>query len=1111
MDQTPQDTPRPRRKKRYTIPLGGLVIVLVLVLAGVVWIRDRDIVVPDWARAQIEQRLAVAVPEAQISFGEMVLIVDEGWRPRARIRDVQVQTDDGREIVAFAELRATLSMRGVAKGYLQLKSIDLNGVFVTLRRGAGGVVLSGGGGASTVSRAAPNLAQMVADLDDLLLRPGLARLRRATVQGLTLRYEDERANRAWTIDGGRLSLDRTGADLQISVDLAVLGGGAQVATVAANYGGRIGVLASEFGVSFADVDAGDVAAQGPAFGWLNALRAPISGSLRGGVKEDGSFDPLSATFQIGAGVIQPTPETRAIPINGARSYFTYDPAARLLRFDELSVESDWVTGRLDGTATLADDGQGRIEDLVGQLRLSDLQINPANFYYAPVTLSAAELDFRLTPKPFALQLGRLQVTDQGHVLTASGTLSADAKGWDVAVDAQMDGYNRDRLMQLWPEPVAPKTRLWLSENLYAGRLHDITAALRWSAGGQPEPYLGFSYDQGHVRFLKNMPPATQARGHGSLIKDRFVLVIDEASVEAPQGGTVNVTASSFIVPDIKAKDGTPGVIRLTAEASVTAGLSMLDQPPLEVMRKAELPVALADGRARVSGTLALPLIKDAPVEDVTFDLTGQITDLRSAVLIKDRVVRAPALDLVVSETGAQLSGAGDLDGLPFDVTWQQPLQNPGAPGHVTGQVEVSPEGLAALGIDLPAGYVRGQGTADIDITLAKDQPPALQLQSDLRGIALSVPPVGWSKPAATPGAFALSAQLAEVPVVDQISLDAPGLVTNGTITFSGPGALDQISLDRLRVADWLDVQVDLVGRGAGVPLGVVLGGGTLDLRRAETPDDAATSDPAPLTVALDRLQVTDTIAITDIRGDFTTGAGLGGRFTGRVNGGARVNGQMIPQGARSAIRLTAEDAGAVLASANVVQQVRGGAFELILRPVGTGGAFDGTLAVRDTSVLDAPAMAGLLNAVSVVGLFNVEGSDSLFFSDVNADFRLSPRQITLREASAEGPSMGISMDGIYATDTGALQMQGVITPVYILNGIGSILTRPGQGLFAFNYTIGGTVDDPRVSVNPLTALTPGVVRDLFRAPKPDVPLAEGETPPPKPERTRPSFTHGSDR
>lgn len=1082
------------------------------VAAAVFWVKDRDIIVPGWVRAEIEQRLAEAVPEAQISFGELLLIVDEGWRPRARVRDVRVSAPDGSEIVTFSEMRASLSMTGLLKRQIELKSVDVSGVFLTLRRGPGGVRLSGGLEAGGVAREAPNLAQLVADLDDLLLRPGLARLRSASLQALTLRYEDERANRAWTIDGGRLSLDRADTALVLSVDLAVLGGGAEVATISASYAGEIGALASDFGVTFANVDAADVAVQGPAFGWLRALDAPISGSLRGGVNEDSSFDPLNATFQIGAGVIQPTPESRAIPIDSARSYFTYTPATRRLVFDELAVDSKWISGRIDGSAQLADDGQGRIEDLVGQLRLTDLRINPADFYDEPVAVAAAELDFRLTPQPFALQLGRLQVIDQGHVLTASGKLTADSRGWDIAVDAQMDQYGSDRLMELWPEHVAPKTRRWLSENLFDGQMHDISGALRWQAGRDPETYLGFDFDQADVRFLKQMPHILDAKGHASLLKDRFVLVVDEGAVEAPEGGAVDIAGSSFIVPDVTAKDGTPGVVRLLTDSSVTAALSMLDQPPLNVLGKADLPVQLADGRAQTAGTLALPLVKDVPVEAVEFDVTGRITDIRSAALIKDRVLSVPLLDLVASDEAVRVSGQGTLDDVPFDATWGQPLGDPGAPGQVTGQIEISPATLEALNIELPPDYMSGAGTADVAVTLVKGAPPALQLTSDLRGIGLSIPSVGWAKRPGTPADFEVVAQLSDVPVVERLALDAPGLRARGDVTLKEAGLLDRVRLSELQLGGWLDAQVDLIGRGQGVPIGVVLRGGTIDLRRADALDNATSGETTQLTVALDRLQVTDAIAITSVRGDFTTGGGLDGTFSGRINRGAEVSGRMIPQGGRSAIRLTAQDAGAVFASANVVQQVRGGAFELLLLPVGTGGAFDGKLRVQDTSVVDAPAMAALLNAVSIVGLFNIEGSDSLFFTDVNADFRLSPRRITLREGSAVGPSMGLSMDGIYATDTGQLQMQGVITPVYILNGIGSIFTRPGEGLFAFNYTIGGTVRDPDVSVNPLTALTPGGIRDLFRRPRPDVPLVEGEEPPPPPPPREPrTFTRGEDR
>lgn len=1112
MEPSPPEPLKPRRRKIGLVL--GFLLGLALIGAGgaLLWVKDRHITVPDWARTRIDARLSTLIPDAVISYGEMVLIVDEKWRPRARVRDVRATNLEGGEIVAFSEVRASLSLHGLTRGQLELRSIDLSGVFLSLRRSEdGAIALSSGAGAAPPVRRAPNLVQLVTELDELLLRPGLAGLRNANLNALTLRYEDERAGRAWTIDGGRLSLQRNGDDLELGVDLAVLGGGAEVATVVANYAGNIGETASDFGITFANVDAGDIAVQGPAFGWLRALHAPISGSLRGGMNQNGTFEPFNATFQIGAGVIQPRPETSAIPINGARSYFSYVPSTRTLRFDELSVDSKWVSGRLEGTASVADDGAGQIDDLVGQLRLSDLQINPLDFYDTPVSVAEAELDFRLTPRPFSLQLGRLEIMDQGHLISAHGNVGADENGWDIAVDAQVDRFELPRLMELWPVSVKEKSRRWLSENLYAGSARDVNAALRWRAGSRPETFLGFDFEGADVLFLKEMPLIKGGQGHASIIKDRFVVVADKGEIEAPQGGIVDIAGSSFIIPDTKIKDNTPGVVRLLTQSSVTAVLSLLDQPPLEIMSKAGEPVTLAEGQAAIVGTIALPLEKNVDVEQVDFHVTGQISSVRSTELIKDRVLSAPLLSLVASDEVVTLSGPGDLDGVPFEAKWEQPLGTPGAPGVLTGQIEISSPALETLKIGLPPEYVGGLGRADIVVSLVKDEPPQLELTSDLTGVSLSIPPIGWSKSPQTTADFKLSATLTDIPRVERMSLEAPGLSVEGDVLLSGAGQLDRVRLPRVRVSNWLNASVDLVGRGTDAPVGVVLNGGTLDLRRADFPDTPSSGATTPLTVSLDRLQVSDTIAIHDIKGDFTTGVGLDGQFTGKINGGAQVQGRMFPQGTRSAIRLTANDAGAVFSSANLLSQVRGGKFELVLNPVGSGGAFDGNMRVVETSIVDAPAMAALLNAVSIVGLFNVEGGRSLYFSEVSADFRLTPAQITLREASAVGPSMGISMDGVYALDTGQLQMQGVITPVYLLNGVGSIFTRKGEGLFAFNYSLKGTAKDPDVFVNPLTALTPGGIRDLFRAPKPGVSLEEGETPPPVVERKPPVVTHGEDR
>lgn len=78
------------------------------------------------------------------------------------------------------------------------------------------------------------------------------------------------------------------------------------------------------------------------------------------------------------------------------------------------------------------------------------------------------------------------------------------------------------------------------------------------------------------------------------------------------------------------------------------------------------------------------------------------------------------------------------------------------------------------------------------------------------------------------------------------------------------------------------------------------------------------------------------------------------------------------------------------------------------------------------------------------------------------------------------------MDGSFGLVAFEMDFVGLISPFYLLNGIGAVLTRPGEGLIGFNYRLRGTVENPRVRVNPLSVFTPGMFREIFRRPPPQV-------------------------
>jgi hypothetical protein len=73
------------------------------------------------------------------------------------------------------------------------------------------------------------------------------------------------------------------------------------------------------------------------------------------------------------------------------------------------------------------------------------------------------------------------------------------------------------------------------------------------------------------------------------------------------------------------------------------------------------------------------------------------------------------------------------------------------------------------------------------------------------------------------------------------------------------------------------------------------------------------------------------------------------------------------------------------------------------------------------------------------------------------------------------------MDGYYDFDTSSLDMQGTLSPFYLINSLGRVMSlRDGEGLVGFNFTLTGPDDDVEVGVNPLSLLTPGMFREIFR-------------------------------
>jgi hypothetical protein len=351
---------------------------------------------------------------------------------------------------------------------------------------------------------------------------------------------------------------------------------------------------------------------------------------------------------------------------------------------------------------------------------------------------------------------------------------------------------------------------------------------------------------------------------------------------------------------------------------------------------------------------------------------------------------------------------------------------------------------------------------------------------------LALPPVGFAKPANERGVLRAQISLTSPPEVSALVLQAGALQTQGQVRLYPNGTLRSAEFAGLRLGRWLEADVTFSAARAGGALALSVQNGAVDLRylpqaRGSLPEAGA---PLPISLRLGTLRISDSITLRNFSGDFTSaGAGLAGGYVAQLAGGLPIAGQIAPSAHGTAVRVTAQDAGSALDQSGVYSAARGGALDLVLTPRAQAGSYDGEVQMSNVRVQNASALAELLNAVSVVGLLDQLGGPGILFNVVTGRFVLAPNTgIELREGVATGASLGVTMQGTYVFAGQDMNMQGVISPVYLLNGVGAVISQRGEGVLGFTYRMTGPATSPNVRVNPLSVLVPGFLRNIFKSP-----------------------------
>jgi hypothetical protein len=956
---------------------------------------------------------------------------------------------DGRVVAALPRASVSVSLSALLLGRVAPRAIALSGLRLRLLRAEdGSTMLDLGSLAERGDRAPPAEAGAEAEGQSAILARvlamitapdegpfGLHQLRRVELADARAEIVDRQLGLTWTVPDLDLSFARVAGGLDASGGASLDLGGNLVRLEVA---GRFRLDPWEAGVTLRSnaITPAELARVAPGLAPLAVLDAPIAGSIEAGFDTLFSLDRLRFAAALGAGRVR-VGNDAGIPIASAA---------------------------IAGVATRE------------AIQLSNLR----------VVLPAV-------PGGFAPTLSGI----------ARATLGAERR---LLLNLTLDRFDIAQLAATWPEGIGRNERRWLVPNVTAGQVRDVALAIEGTIAENFADLVPTRMDvtgtvsDATVHYLRPMPPVEDARG-----KFRIDLDTVDIAVDAGRVGTIQARSARVKLTSLQAH---PQWADIAVEMAVPVAdaVALVAHPRLKLFARRPMPVSNPTGQAEVKLSVRFPLLDDLDVDTVAVRAEVQLTDVKLPALVAGQDVTGGPLQLVVDNDSLRVTGQVQLAGMPARVTYETDFRT-GPPTQVTERIRAELRGdaaaLARLGLDA-GGRIEGALPLSVTFTRRRRGDADAALRLDLRDARLAVAEAGFGKPPGQPASAEASLRMTgdRITALEAIRIDAPGLSARGRLGFAN-GRPDRLALTQLAIGNTR--AAGEISFGADGALAATLRGAVLDLGpylampaappAPPPPEPAAPGPPLRLDLAFDRITTVRNRALLGVavRYDETGGRlrqlNASGR-TGAANtpDAGAFEASLAPRDGKRVLAMRAADAGALLAALDVFDNLAGG----VLAVDGTfdepGGVLSGTATLSDFRVRDAPAFGRLLQGMTLYGLLDLARGPGLSFSQMTAPFSYSPGHVlTLTDARAFSPSLGLTAKGRIDRRARTLDMEGTVVPAYFFNSLlGNIpligrLFSPerGGGVFAATYSMRGPLDDPQVRVNPLAALTPGFLRGVF--------------------------------
>ena len=693
-------------------------------------------------------------------------------------------------------------------------------------------------------------------------------------------------------------------------------------------------------------------------------------------------------------------------------------------------------------------------------------------------------------------------------------LEKSRKDIKIKLQTALDGFPLSKLSVYWPRYMGESAWQWCKDSIYGGLVRNAKFEFLFGYDKKSDSVAfeklsgKIDIEDSNVDYLHDLPIVQNFYGTAEFSNGRIYIKVDKGVAD---GIVLN---DGFI--DLYDLDAEHNMIkiRLIGGGTIKDTLDFINHKPLELANEIGLPADKILGDVEANLLLAFELKNDLDPSEVNIELTADLKNVEIKDVFEKKSLKADVLELIVDNKGVKIIGDADFDSIPLKFAMNERFDDKNYKSKYEIAFKIDEDVKKKLGIDFPmlgSDYINGYAYTDALFTIDKNNQAYIELNADLLNSEIDYDFLGFVKPYGEDASI-----YAKILLKDGDIYDIPDFkLSKYNFDMKGNIKVDKKN-KKITAVDITDIKGDKMNASAKIEfkekpdnIMVNVSGYSYDLttffdrnddkekknaqenNEQENENEIENVPNMDIFVAVSNMWTNPEVPLKNFSGKAILRNGIGvhelhiaGNYGN--NEAIKMNVDYIPkQNGEYKLSIDSNNAGTTLKVLRFYDHMQGGNLKIEARR-DLNKQFFGHAQIRNFNIHNAPMAAKVFTVASFTGMLNLLAGDGIAFSHFDAPFEYYNGELYIKNARAFGNVLGVSGNGTLNKTKESLNIKGVIAPAYSLNTflgkiplVGNLLSGKDGTVFAASYDIGGSFDNPEISVNPLSALSPNSLKDLF--------------------------------